>query len=1452
MAAANRMYLSVLDTSGFPTTNATISVTFGRQHAPVPLFVRGLLLPFPEDDDTLPSLMLNVMVAGVNYQRLMNVEILLRRGNEFNEWINIHTTDVALARHTTLPYDDRKPRIRLCLQFASPAMPIPVPPARHNPLADSGAERLQKLRESLVQVERAYGEGPPDVKSPRVPYIERGSEEHKKIVEERKAIRRKVAALKEELHNQKTAVEEAERERETRQREYERESAANDAAQSNLRSWKEYLQRPDKQRDSGRWVKAEVPAGDRSMDDSLASIAKDIRVEDMKSRVQAFFQRRVDRKQRLEAARSEVNRLRGESARLETATRNMLTARPDLLNSPEDIARQKERLEKLKKLGEDIAREYEHLRDIRANVDREYDGKLADSGAKKEALQHELNALEREAESVQKELQDDVNTLVSLESSARLRREELDTYMDRRKHVDAQIAKRKEELSAVMKDLDQSVSYQQSMQQQLTKIEEERQSLSSEIQSLQGRLADNDKRRKEMEEMVRNKAEAVRRAEEALTKQRRQIEKYEKEVRSMREQRDAARRDLDQSRKRLQARTADIEALRQQNQAAVVQVEDLNTEILSVEDKMREKEQEIERLKRQIDEGEQQRVTTVGALSTRRRELEMSLDMSRREVQSRDRDLEDLKRQLQNAEGEQQSLRGKLKSLETERDAAEELKASLGQKLKARISRRNELETSKKSLEQALEKERQALANRSPSQSYKDLVSTLHQKEIHMTKRKRDKWALDDELSRTQRVAAEKEAEHRKIQASIQQAQRNLEEKQRLLQAQHASLEKDMEELKQRQQRLENEQSDERQLQSTLETEVGSTESAIKKVNEERQAIEAAIEDKRRQIEMIECDIRNDMAAEFVRNTRSRIDEAISKRDQVREETKSIEEAVSAVEKVVALSASSKTLRSTLEIMEDQMWTDVKRRKAELEKIKQTAQSRQQMQHPEITPFELLKADFTYLFETVARLKAEHKLPSTVGSSGIGEDDMGAYWRQVGQEMATMGKAATDKRKAVQDKYEDKLKKLQIKVEDLQEKQDILIQAQEYNSRFLEKQELKLEKNITSLPSYVPFGTGRHGLKYVPQLGHFVQEFQERRYAIAPLQRRGKALIVGCSYNKSRGFLRGTSHDVQNWKSYLVFTVGWRLEDITLLMEGDGDESRQPTRHNIMHELERMRNEVRPGENLAVIFAGHGSLLPVGKNKERQGVFCPSDFDEEVRQHRSAVLRSEEPRRATPASKKTIDVPAGVGFRVITHADLMQWLYGVDPSCTVSMVFDCGPCPFSNTSGAISRHTQHYSDENALTYHLAALPALDESREKPVTYSHTKRNLFLSRKLDLVQLPISSSCGNHKLCMDDRGNVTGELPRCGLQVIFNNNPLGENCEMTIEHVTQGATSWSLMKSFQTLAKDVDDRDRNIRSALLGCHMFAGVHLGLEGKSYSPDPAILIVHVKRSQLLFGEE
>jgi hypothetical protein len=157
-----------------------------------------------------------------------------------------------------------------------------------------------------------------------------------------------------------------------------------------------------------------------------------------------------------------------------------------------------------------------------------------------------------------------------------------------------------------------------------------------------------------------------------------------------------------------------------------------------------------------------------------------------------------------------------------------------------------------------------------------------------------------------------------------------------------------------------------------------------------------------------------------------------------------------------------------------------------------------------------------------------------------------------------------------------------------------------------------------------------------------------RAEAAAPGNKtRGYALLVGCTrYERlAESFqLQGPANDVLMVRDLLVGRFGFLKDSVTILAEGSAAEFR-PTRANIQREFQRLTDMARPGDQVVILLAGHGSQQP-GPDPDNPG-------DPKARRMHKIFL---------PADVGKWDRGKNTVANAITDDDFHQWLGGIRKS----------------------------------------------------------------------------------------------------------------------------------------------------------------------------------------------
>jgi len=292
---------------------------------------------------------------------------------------------------------------------------------------------------------------------------------------------------------------------------------------------------------------------------------------------------------------------------------------------------------------------------------------------------------------------------------------------------------------------------------------------------------------------------------------------------------------------------------------------------------------------------------------------------------------------------------------------------------------------------------------------------------------------------------------------------------------------------------------------------------------------------------------------------------------------------------------------------------------------------------------------------------------------------------------------------------------------------------------------------------------------------------------------RRKALLIGVNYANSHAPLKGCVNDVWNLQCLLRHTLQYTSEQLRILVDGfDGRPrpERMPTKANILASLEWLVADAHPGDQLLLVFCGHGAQHPRSPGSEKcESYLVPSDFAEDLPSGFFEALRSssqapmamdttapyaggtlppEELQRYAAAAQKALGGSRS-GYRLVSMLEVHDFISRLPKRCCVTVMFDA--C-------------------------YAILPGAGPESNSPATFRKVDRGLveyqklrdFMSRPrfLELPPLPVQ--------------HTPPQLPRtthflaCTLHC-FSGCRLKEWCaEFPIEGTVQGAFSWAFLKA----------------------------------------------------------
>jgi hypothetical protein len=107
-----------------------------------------------------------------------------------------------------------------------------------------------------------------------------------------------------------------------------------------------------------------------------------------------------------------------------------------------------------------------------------------------------------------------------------------------------------------------------------------------------------------------------------------------------------------------------------------------------------------------------------------------------------------------------------------------------------------------------------------------------------------------------------------------------------------------------------------------------------------------------------------------------------------------------------------------------------------------------------------------------------------------------------------------------------------------------------------------------------------------------------------------KALLIGIDYiNNPKASLRGCINDIITTRNMLIDAYDYESENITILRDDFGD-FLQPTRTNILTELNWLATNSENLEEIWFHYSGHGSQLQ-SQNFEMKDIIVPVNYEEE-------------------------------------------------------------------------------------------------------------------------------------------------------------------------------------------------------------------------------------------------
>lgn len=138
-----------------------------------------------------------------------------------------------------------------------------------------------------------------------------------------------------------------------------------------------------------------------------------------------------------------------------------------------------------------------------------------------------------------------------------------------------------------------------------------------------------------------------------------------------------------------------------------------------------------------------------------------------------------------------------------------------------------------------------------------------------------------------------------------------------------------------------------------------------------------------------------------------------------------------------------------------------------------------------------------------------------------------------------------------------------------------------------------------------------NGHYQVPQLTSSIMFDSRKRVVLGPsVGGRKFGLLIGINYVGQEGELFGCHNDIRNSRRYLIGKLGFKENDITVLM--DDGRAQNPTRNNIENAISNLCNLVVDGDFVWVHYAGHGRFVRDVSGDEKDTydeTLVPLDFN---------------------------------------------------------------------------------------------------------------------------------------------------------------------------------------------------------------------------------------------------
>ncbi|KIP04712.1 hypothetical protein PHLGIDRAFT_129342 [Phlebiopsis gigantea 11061_1 CR5-6] len=136
---------------------------------------------------------------------------------------------------------------------------------------------------------------------------------------------------------------------------------------------------------------------------------------------------------------------------------------------------------------------------------------------------------------------------------------------------------------------------------------------------------------------------------------------------------------------------------------------------------------------------------------------------------------------------------------------------------------------------------------------------------------------------------------------------------------------------------------------------------------------------------------------------------------------------------------------------------------------------------------------------------------------------------------------------------------------------------------------------------------------------------------------RDKALLIGIEYRWHQGYdevtaLSNPHKDVQLLKTFLIEHEGYLEQNITVLVDGTEDQLMEPSRANILREIDSFVADMREGDRRVFFFGGHGTQLLNRTGSELDGK------DEAILTSRHCGWPVDEKNKPLPNDTELLDV----------------------------------------------------------------------------------------------------------------------------------------------------------------------------------------------------------------------